>query len=103
MFIERMNKGSWGKIRAFFDLNTEGFTIKGFKLVEGVKGLFVGFPSSRPSPQKDYKDTVWANQETKARLKALVDMVYNSDEGVKCQDNFVEPKSSINNEDDISF
>ena len=36
MFIERMNKGSWGKIRAFFDLNTEGFTIKGFKLVEGA-------------------------------------------------------------------
>ena len=26
-----MNKGSWGKVRAFFDLTTsEGFTIKGF-------------------------------------------------------------------------
>ena len=32
-----MNKGNWGKIRAFFDLQTEdGFTLKGFKLVEGI-------------------------------------------------------------------
>ena len=28
MKIERINKGSWGKIRAFFDIQTaEGFTI----------------------------------------------------------------------------
>ena len=33
MKIERMNKGEWGKVRAFFDLATqEGFIIKGFKL-----------------------------------------------------------------------
>ena len=34
MKIERMNKGNWGKVRAFFDVQTdEGFTIKGFKLI----------------------------------------------------------------------
>ena len=39
-----MNKGEWGKIKAFFDLETEeGFTVKGFKLVQGINGLFVGF------------------------------------------------------------
>ena len=42
MKIDRMNSGSWGKIKAFFDLITEdGFTLKGFKLVEGISGLFV--------------------------------------------------------------
>ena len=38
-----MNKGEWGKIKAFFDLRTdEGFVIKGFKLIHGINGLFVG-------------------------------------------------------------
>ena len=38
-----MNKGNWGKLRAFFDLKTsDGFIIKGFKIVEGINGLFVG-------------------------------------------------------------
>ena len=55
-----MNKGSWGKIRAFFDLRTEeGFTMKGFKLVEGINGLFVGFPSQKGSDD-EYHDTIWA-------------------------------------------
>ena len=57
-----MNKGSWGKIRAFFDLQTEeGFTIKGFKLVEGIKGLFVGFPSQKGSDEEYYECLRWAN------------------------------------------
>ena len=104
MFIERMNKGSWGKIRAFFDLRTEeGFTIKGFTLVEGINGFFVGFPSSKKSQQEEYKDTVWADKDLKGLVKALVDKVYASDDGVKCQDNFVEPKLSKNNEEDIPF
>ena len=34
MKIERINKGSWGKIRAFFDIRTEeGFVVKGFKII----------------------------------------------------------------------
>ena len=37
MTIENMKKGEWGKIKAFFDIKTdEGFTMKGFKLVEGA-------------------------------------------------------------------
>ena len=41
-----MTKGEWGKIRAFFDVEVvEGVTAKGFKLIEGEKGLFVGNPS----------------------------------------------------------
>ena len=90
MFIERMNKGSWGKIRAFFDVQTEeGFTIKGFKLVEGINGLFVGFPSQKGS-DGEYKDTIWAMQELKSSVTAIALRVYESPDGVKCQANYVE-------------
>ncbi len=66
-----MTKGSWGKIRAFFDLQTqEGFTIKGFKLVEGINGLFVGFPSQKGNDE-EYRDTVWADRELKDELGQL--------------------------------
>ena len=71
MKIERMTKGSWGKIRAFFDLQTqEGFTLKGFKLVEGINGLFVGFPSQKGSDD-EYRDTVWAERDLKDELTQL--------------------------------
>ena len=71
MKIERMTKGSWGKIRAFFDLQTEeGFTIKGFKLVEGINGIFVGFPSQKGNDD-EYRDTVWADRELKDELGQL--------------------------------
>ena len=36
MIIERMSIGNWGNIKAFFDLRTtDGFLIKGMKLVTG--------------------------------------------------------------------
>ena len=76
MKIERMNKGNWGKIRAFFDLQTEeGFTIKGFKLVEGINGLFVGFPSQKGSDD-EYYDTVWADRDVKEQVNQLAIKTY---------------------------
>ena len=79
MKIERMNKGSWGKIKAFFDLQTEdGFTIKGFKLVEGINGLFVGFPSQKGSDE-EYHDTVWADKELKVEINKLAVEQYGED------------------------
>ena len=78
MKIERMNKGSWGKIRAFFDLQTEdGFTLKGFELVEGINGLFVGFPSQKGSDE-EYHDTVWAEKEVKDMVNELAKREYES-------------------------
>ena len=71
-----MNKGSWGKIRAFFDLQTEdGFTLKGFKLVEGINGLFVGFPSQKGSDE-EYHDTVWADRDIKEQVNQLAIKTY---------------------------
>ena len=49
MNILRMNpyEGD-SKTATFFDIETtEGITIKGFTLVEGTKGLFVGMPSEK--------------------------------------------------------
>ena len=79
MKIERMNKGNWGKIRAFFDLQTDdGFTLKGFKLVEGINGLFVGFPSQKGSDD-EYYDTVWADKPLKDQVNQLAIKSYGQD------------------------
>ena len=68
MKIGRMNKGSWGKVRAFFDIITEeGFTLKNFKLVEGINGLFVSMPSEK-NKDGDYKDTVFADKVLREKL-----------------------------------
>ena len=78
MQIERMNKGDWGKIKAFFDLQTEdGFTIKGFKLVEGTNGMFVGFPSQK-NKDDEYHDTVWADKDVKDQVTELAKREYES-------------------------
>ena len=71
MKIGEMKKGSWSKIRAFFDIiTTDGFTLKGFKLVEGINGLFVGFPSQKGNDE-EYHDTVWADKELKVEVNKL--------------------------------
>ena len=71
MKIERMNKGEWGKLRAFFDLKTsDGFVVKGFKLVEGINGLFVGMPSVQ-NKEGEYNDSVFADRELRDELTEL--------------------------------
>ena len=66
-----MNKGEWGKLRAFFDLKTnDGFVIKGFKLVEGINGLFVGMPSAQ-GKDGEYYDTVFADKELRDELQQI--------------------------------
>ena len=63
MTIENMKKGDWGKIIAFFDIKTEdGFTMIGFKLVEGINGMFAGFPSQK-GKDEEYHATIWADRE----------------------------------------
>ena len=102
MKIERMNKGNWGKIRAFFDLQTEeGFTIKGFKLVEGINGLFVGFPSQKGSDD-EYYDTVWADRDVKEQVNQLAVKTYGQEvmspsPGIE-DDDFPPPPSSESEE-----
>ena len=71
MKIERINKGNWGKLRAFFDLKTsDGFIIKGFKIVEGINGLFVGMPSVQ-NKEGEYYDSVFADKDLRDELEKL--------------------------------
>ena len=73
-----MKKGSWGKVKAFFDLETEdGFTIKGFKIVEGIDGEFVGFPSQKNN-DGEYHDTVFADKGLKEQVKELATSEYDN-------------------------
>ena len=73
MKIMNMRKGSWGKLTAFFDVVTdEGFIIKGFKLVNGINGSFVGFPSQKGKDENDeekYYDTVWIADEVRETMR----------------------------------
>ena len=64
MQVERMTKGEWGKIRAFLDLNLEGVIVKGFKLVEGSNGLFLGMPSQKDK-DGEWNDTVFMDKQIK--------------------------------------
>ena len=71
MIIDRMAKGNWGKVRAFFDLKTdEGIVIKGFKLVEHEDNMFVGMPSQKDK-EGEYRDTVWAEAPLKDTIETL--------------------------------
>ena len=87
MKIERMNKGNWGKLRAFFDLRTtDGFVIKGFKIVEGINGLFVGMPSVQ-NKEGEYYDSVFADKDLRDELEKLAIREYG-------QENVVAPSPS---------
>jgi len=76
--IIRMNKvDNFGKLKAFFDLLTgDGFTIKGFKLMESIDGNhWVGNPSVKDKDGK-YNDSVYCNKQVKQQLEKLANDVY---------------------------
>ena len=82
----RMTKGDWGKTKAYFDATFVGMslpfnlTIKGCRLVEGSKGLFVAPPSIKKEVDGEtkYDNMVFFGDDTKDKvLKAALDE-YNS-------------------------
>jgi len=88
-----MNKGEWGKLRAFFDLKTsDGFVIKGFKIVEGINGLFVGMPSVQ-NKEGEYYDSVFADKELRDELEKLAIREYG-------QESVSAPSPSSNNSEE---
>ena len=94
MKIERMNKGEWGKLRAFFDLKTsDGFIIKGFKLVEGINGLFVGMPSVQ-NKEGEYNDSVFADRELRDELTELAIREYGQESVTSSTAPSAEPEST---------
>ena len=78
MKITRMNKGNdWGKTKAYFDLEIDGFTIKNFKIIDSVNGLFAAFPSEKKDGE--YKETVWAERALKDKVNVLALAAYGQD------------------------
>lgn len=78
MKITRMNllKGD-GKMVAFFDFQTDDeITIRGFKLVNGTNGLFIGAPATKGNDDK-YYDNVVLPKELKENLQTLAIEEYN--------------------------
>ena len=74
----RMTKGDWNKTKAYFDVTFVGMslpfnlTIKGCRLVEGSKGLFVSPPSVKK--EDEYQNMVFFGDDTKDKvLKAALD------------------------------
>ena len=78
-----MTKGEWGNIQAYFDLTTAGgFTIKGFRIINGSNGLFVGFPSVKDK-EGEYNDTIWCDKQKRQEVNEMAINHYNSkEEGV---------------------
>ena len=74
MEIERMTKGRWGKIKAFFDVKIQGMTIKGFKLIEGINGMFVGVPSVKKEDK--YDNIVVIEEQTMEELRTIANKYY---------------------------
>ena len=91
MKIMNMRKGSWGKLTAFFDVVTdEGFIVKGFKLVNGINGFFVGFPSQKGNDD-EYHDTVWLRDDVRESLREKLNKMaveeYNKDNPADMKNN----------------
>ena len=77
--MNKFEEGQFGKLRAFFDLRTtDGFVIKGFKIVEGINGMFVGMPSNK-NKEGEYSDAVFADKELRAELEKLAMREYGQD------------------------
>ena len=79
MKISRMNKYNKGKLRAFFDLELDmGITIKGFKMMEGINGLF----ASMPSQEKDgeWYDTIFCSKDVRGEINRIALEHYNQEQ-----------------------
>lgn len=65
-----------GKLKGYLTIKTsEGFEMKGFKLIEGDNGLFVASPSQKgkdPDGNEKWYDMVWIPKELNQSLLDLV-------------------------------
>ncbi|MFZ0453420.1 MAG: septation protein SpoVG family protein [Ignavibacteriaceae bacterium] len=73
MKIVRMNAlhNSSSKTLAFFDVQTQdGIIIKGFRVVDGTKGLFISSPDERGKDGKFYENVILP-REMKENLQEM--------------------------------
>ena len=74
MEVSRMHKlDGTGATKAFADLSVEdSFVIKGLRVVEGEKGLFVVMPREEGKDGKWYSVVVPLNRELKDEIERIV-------------------------------
>lgn len=71
MKIVRINKLEGGATAAFVDIETnDGIIIKGFRLVNGAKGMFLAAPEEKGKDGK-YYETVILPKELKTQFEKL--------------------------------
>jgi stage V sporulation protein G len=67
--INKLQNSASGKTLAFFDTQTsDGIIIKGFRIVNGTKGLFISSPDEKGKDGK-YYETVILPKEMKSDLE----------------------------------
>ena len=99
--ISRMHKGNYGKVRAFFDITTEdGLVVKGFKLIEGINGLFMSMPSEKKE-DGEYEYTCYFPKEKKNLFDELFEMA--KTEYKKEDSNQKENNEDTNQSDEVPF
>ena len=62
------------KLKAFVDITIcDCFVVKGFKVVDGSKGIFVGMPSTQNQTTKKWDDTAFPiNSETRKYIQDTI-------------------------------
>lgn len=80
--VKRMNRfNGEGAAKAFCDVAIgEAFLIKGIKVVEGKKGLFVSMPREQGKDGNWYDTVVPLTKEARARVSEIVLGAYLSEE-----------------------
>ena len=64
------------KLKAFVDIAVGDFIIKGFRVMQGSKGLFVGMPQEKSKDGKWYNTFYPRTRETRQNLIDLVLAAY---------------------------
>ncbi len=64
------------KLKAFVDITLGDFIIKGFRVMQGSKGLFVGMPQEKSKDGKWYNTFYPRTKETRQNLTDLVLAAY---------------------------
>lgn len=68
--VHRLESDS--KIKAFVDIAIGDYLVKGLRVVQGAKGLFVGLPQEKSKDGKWYNTFAPLTDEAKEELSALV-------------------------------
>lgn len=65
------------RLKAFVDVALAGFVVKGIRVVQGEKGLFVGMPRQQGKDGRWFNSVYPLNKEHQEQLNEIVLAAYN--------------------------